>query len=435
MVKTLKTQLMEQPAFREAKPILDRLTAAGFEAYFVGGSIRDALLGQVINDVDIATSAYPSEVQAIFPKHFDVGLEHGTVMALVDGETYEITTFRTESTYQDYRRPDHVTFVRQLADDLLRRDFTINALAMDATGTVYDYFTGLEDLKAKTIRAVGTATERFHEDALRMMRAVRFASQLDFAIDPDTTAALQSNAPLLEKIAVERIRVEMEKLWIGTNWQRGLNIMMTTDLYRYCPLLNQQQQSLMDMLHLLSGAVRFPHAELAWAVLLWMSEQHTSSALSPATLAGEWKLSNKQKQMIDTWLEALNLRVVGPWEALGVYAVGIEATEQIENWIKQQQAAGDILAQQYTPADLEALEAVWAQLAIHSPKDLAIHGGDIIQTFHPEEKPQIGEMLRSAEEAVVIGMVSNDKEAILSYLANQYQYNYLLNNKRTTNKP
>src|SRR5699024_8631518 len=124
----------------KARPIINKLEQAGFEAYFVGGSVRDILLHQKIHDVDIATSAFPAEVKAIFPKTIDIGIEHGTVLVLSEGEQYEITTFRTESTYQDFRRPDDVQFVRSLEEDLKRRDFTINALALNKKGTVIDLF-------------------------------------------------------------------------------------------------------------------------------------------------------------------------------------------------------------------------------------------------------------------------------------------------------
>ena len=161
------------PIFEPARPVLQKIEDAGFEAYFVGGCVRDTILGDSIHDIDIATSAYPSEIKAIFNRTVDTGIEHGTVMILDHGTGYETTTFRTESGYQDYRRPDKVTFVRSLSEDLKRRDFTINALALKENGEVIDLFNGLDDLKHHLIKAVGDPNERFHEDALRMMRAVR----------------------------------------------------------------------------------------------------------------------------------------------------------------------------------------------------------------------------------------------------------------------
>ncbi len=196
--------------FVAAQPVLQRLEAAGFEAYFVGGAVRDMLLQKPIHDVDIASAAFPEEVKKQFDKTVDTGIQHGTVMVLDHGLGYEITTFRTESTYTDFRRPDTVTFVRSLSEDLQRRDFTINALAMTYDGEIVDLFEGLADLSAGVIRAVGEAEVRFTEDALRMMRALRFSAQLGFQIAPDTRAALQRLAPNLAKIAVERIRVEFE---------------------------------------------------------------------------------------------------------------------------------------------------------------------------------------------------------------------------------
>ncbi len=170
---------------------------------------------QNIHDVDIATSAFPEEIKQLFPKTIDIGIEHGTVLALVDDEQYEITTFRTESTYQDYRRPDSVEFVRSLEEDLKRRDFTINAFALKEDGQIIDLFDGLSDLENQVLRAVGNPHERFHEDALRMMRGLRFVSQLGFELEAETALAIQENHHLLEKISVERINVEFVKMLLG----------------------------------------------------------------------------------------------------------------------------------------------------------------------------------------------------------------------------
>lgn len=201
--------------FKKALPVLNKLIDAGYEAYFVGGSVRDRILDLDVNDVDIATSAQPLEIKKIFKRTVDVGIEHGTIMVLVGDESYEITTFRTESTYRDFRRPDSVTFVRSLEEDLKRRDFTMNAIALDNKGNIMDPFHGMADIDKGIIRAVGNPHERFKEDALRMMRAVRFSAQLDFQIESETMVSIRENAPLLEKIAVERIQIEFEKLLIG----------------------------------------------------------------------------------------------------------------------------------------------------------------------------------------------------------------------------
>ena len=190
--------------FQTAIPVIKKLEDAGYEAYFVGGSVRDFLLKRMINDVDIATSATPDEVKKIFPKTVDIGIEHGTVLVLVNNGAYEITTFRTESEYEDYRRPKEVTFIRNLKDDLQRRDFTMNAIAMDKNRKLIDPFNGHLAIQNKIIQTVGSPSDRFQEDALRMMRAVRFVSQLSFQIEAGTVTALASLVHLLDKIAVER---------------------------------------------------------------------------------------------------------------------------------------------------------------------------------------------------------------------------------------
>src|SRR3954463_7544519 len=160
---------MNEP-FLSAIPIIKQLETSGFQAYFVGGSVRDYLLNRSICDVDIATSATPNEVKEIFSRTVDIGIEHGTVLVLFEDKSYEITTFRTEGEYQDYRRPKEVSFIRNLNDDLKRRDFTMNAIAMDLNGKIIDPYNGAAAIQNKVIETVGSANERFQEDALRIMR-------------------------------------------------------------------------------------------------------------------------------------------------------------------------------------------------------------------------------------------------------------------------
>ena len=193
---------LTDPLFQEAIPVLGQIESHGYEAYFVGGCVRDTLLNKKINDIDIASSARPEEVEGMFPITFDVGKEHGTIVVVVDKAPYEITTFRTEGDYTDFRRPDEVNFVRNLREDTLRRDFTINAMAFDRQGKLYDYHGGVKDLNDHLIRCVGNAQERFLEDALRMMRAIRFASQLDFEIEEKSFKAIQTLKANLQYISV-----------------------------------------------------------------------------------------------------------------------------------------------------------------------------------------------------------------------------------------
>lgn len=204
--------------------ILKRLNEANFEAYFVGGSLRDAVLELPINDVDITTSATPDEIIETFSDYqvLPIGIEHGTVAIIMNGEQIEITTFRHDGEYSDGRRPDKVTFTTSLEDDLQRRDFTINALAYSSEGLI-DLVNGIDDIDDKLIRAVGNPRERFQEDPLRIMRGLRFASKLNFEIEEETERAIFENKHLLKNISKERLQSEFNGLLLGENSKEVLN--------------------------------------------------------------------------------------------------------------------------------------------------------------------------------------------------------------------
>ncbi len=195
-----------------AKKILDIIHEAGFEAYVVGGCVRDAILGREPGDWDITTNAAPMEVKKLFRRTIDTGIEHGTVTVMLGKEGYEVTTYRIDGKYEDGRHPSSVTFTRSLVEDMKRRDFTINAMAYNDEEGLIDRFGGEKDLEEHIIRCVGEPRERFSEDALRIMRAVRFSAQLGFGIEEKTREAIKELAPTLEKISAERIQVELVKL-------------------------------------------------------------------------------------------------------------------------------------------------------------------------------------------------------------------------------
>ncbi len=192
--------------------IIDTLTAAGYEAYAVGGCVRDSYMGRVPNDWDITTSATPEETKRLFTRTIDTGIRHGTVTVMQDREGFEVTTYRIDGEYEDGRHPKEVTFTASLAEDLRRRDFTINAMAYNEQEGLIDLFGGIRDIGRGVIRCVGDAKERFTEDALRMLRAVRFSAQLGYRIDEDTKAAISLLAENLKRISAERIQVELVKL-------------------------------------------------------------------------------------------------------------------------------------------------------------------------------------------------------------------------------
>ena len=197
------------------RKIIAAFEGAGYEACAVGGCVRDALLGREPQDWDIATSARPEETKALFRRTVDTGIKHGTVTVLLGSDAYEVTTYRVDGAYEDGRHPKSVTFTPSLREDLARRDFTINAMAYSDSLGLVDLFGGMDDLRAGVIRCVGVPEERFGEDALRILRALRFSAQLGFTIDPATEAAVVRLAPTLEKISAERIREEMTKLLVS----------------------------------------------------------------------------------------------------------------------------------------------------------------------------------------------------------------------------
>lgn len=201
----------------KVKYIIETLQHHGYEAYAVGGCVRDSVLGRIPDDWDITTSATPLETKAIFHRTFDTGIEHGTITVLLDKDAFEVTTYRVDGEYEDSRHPKQVSFTRSLKEDLLRRDFTINAMAYNDTDGLVDIFGGLSDIERKIVRCVGNATDRFMEDALRIMRAVRFAAQLGFDIEEETREGIRRLAPNLANISAERIQVELVKMMISKN--------------------------------------------------------------------------------------------------------------------------------------------------------------------------------------------------------------------------
>jgi len=201
----------------KVKYIIETIQAAGFEAYAVGGCVRDSILGRVPDDWDITTSAEPSQVKELFRRTIDTGLQHGTVTVMLDKEGFEVTTYRIDGKYEDGRHPTEVTFTACLEEDLKRRDFTINAMAYNEQDGLVDIFGGMEDIEKKIIRCVGDPEARFGEDALRIMRAVRFSAQLGYEIEEKTKRAIIKLAPTLKQISAERIQVELMKLLVSPN--------------------------------------------------------------------------------------------------------------------------------------------------------------------------------------------------------------------------
>ncbi|MFC6314923.1 CCA tRNA nucleotidyltransferase [Lapidilactobacillus achengensis] len=390
------------PEFQQALPILQQIEANGYEAYFVGGSVRDFLLGKAIADVDIATSAFPAEIKAIFPVTIDTGIKHGTVTVLVDHVGYELTTFRTESGYQDFRRPDQVTFVRSLAQDLQRRDFTINALAVRHDGLVIDHFAGLADLRAKQIRAVGAAEARFHEDALRMMRAVRFSSQLGFTIVPETYQSLIDNRALLDKIAVERIHTEFIKMMLSPNWQVGWASFLQTGLVAHVPFFKDQALTMPTFAQRATSALQDEAA--VWTML---ADVAALSDQQLTVMLRQWKTANQV-------IAASRASLAFSRKLQAGQAISAADLYQLDDQVLPRLAT--VGANLGWTVDFADLEQRYQALPIHDAHELAVDGGLLMARLGLTPGPQLGRALKSAEQAVVSGAVINEPETLIVWL-------------------
>ena len=387
------------PIFTVAFPVLKQLEQAGYEAYFVGGSIRDLILNRPIHDIDIATSAYPEEVKRLFPKTIDTGIKHGTVTVLNDGASYEITTFRTESGYQDFRRPDHVTFVQNLAEDLKRRDFTINALAMNRAGEVIDLFNGLGDLQKHLIKAVGDPMKRFHEDALRMMRAVRFMSQLNFDIESQTKEAVSDLHQLLSKISVERIRDEFVKMGTGINSRDAFKIFLQTKLSESVPDFAGKS----DLLAIYPKLKFNPSMETSlWSIIIILLKISDDQI---ARFMRDWKNSNAMTEKVRKIVTLFDLISEKSPSDLELFNAGKDV---LLNTID----VAHILGQ---PINSEALVDRYTALPIKSMSELAVDGQFLIANGI-KPGPKLGQILNQIKQKVIAGELNNSEDDIQDYL-------------------
>ncbi|OES44506.1 CCA tRNA nucleotidyltransferase [Domibacillus iocasae] len=391
--------MIDHPFFRQALPIVERLEASGYEAYFVGGAVRDLFLSRPIHDVDIATSATPSEVKSLFTHTVDVGIDHGTILVLHNGTGFEVTTFRIESEYSDFRRPDHVEFVRSLYEDLKRRDFTMNAMAMNKAGKWIDPFHGKDDMQKGIVRTVGRAAERFSEDALRMMRAARFVSQLSFNLDKETKKAMEEHAPLLGHIAVERKLNEIDKLLAGRDRRRALWALIETNLYRFLPGLREQKEAFIRLAKLPLEPLT---VEQVWVVMAYLCANHDA-----APFLKDWRLPQKRiKRIVQSIRTLKQLKAEGASDWL-LFQSGLQSA------VDAAIAAAVLSGQE---VDLKEVTSRFESLPIKSRHDLAITGKELMEWADKPRGVWIKEVLERTEKAVIAGDVRNDRMEIERWL-------------------
>lgn len=389
--------------FLTAVPVLKALENAGFIAYFVGGSVRDYILHKSIHDVDIATSATPKEIKKIFSKTVDIGIEHGTILVLYKNASYEITTFRTEEEYVDFRRPKGVAFIRSLNEDLKRRDFTMNAIAMDINGRLIDPFKGQLAISEKRIETVGKAEDRFQEDALRMMRAVRFMSQLSFKIENKTVEALSNLSHLLENIAVERKRAEFEKLLTGSDRRKALRMMIDANMFLYLPGLREQKDSIEK---LLSYDCENLNVNEMWSLIIYCLGYKGKLI---ENFLREWKLPIKQIKEIQHILHYLYQRLEKEWGKYDLYLAKKEAIYSVEtifNTLKDRKDHGSI----------DMFMNMYHLLPMKHRSEMDVTGRDLMDWFTKLGGPWVNEMIIAIEQAILERKVENKKTEIKEWL-------------------
>ena len=395
----MKIELTSQ--FLDLVPVLEKLQSLGYQAYFVGGAVRDLLIDKPIHDIDITTNATPTQIKKAF-KHIEnySGEKHGTVLAFLDdkSEPIEITTFRIDGDYLDGRHPENVSFTNDLKEDLARRDFTINSLALNKEGEVIDFFDGLSDLDRKTIKAVGNPDKRFEEDGLRMIRAIRFAAQLDFVIEKSTLESIKKNKELLTNISIERNRDEIEKLMLADNANSGLQLIEDTKIHQYLPSSDghyrYENQLKLNPINKIQ----------AWFIFrsFWNIENLEKKS---SFLKNDWKIDNDTSRAIrnideniplnsdsDDELKIKIFNLAGYFDDL--IAVGLSLT-----FINVEQAT------QY--------KKIKDDLKINSAKELKITGTDLVKQKIATAGPKLGKILKQLLEEVVLNKIENNSTSLL----------------------
>jgi tRNA nucleotidyltransferase (CCA-adding enzyme) len=405
--------------------IIETLNNHQYEAYWVGGFVRDRLLGRETQDIDIATSAKPEQVMSLFERCKPTGLQHGTVLVIVDGTPFEVTTFREESGYDNYRRPNEVTFIQDIQGDLSRRDFTINAMAIDRSGTIIDPYGGQDDLHQRILRCVGDAQIRFGEDALRMMRCIRFAAEYDLFIDESTWDALLKQAHLLSHIAMERIRVELERIVGGNNCGRGLHLFVESGLFRHFKspvdinfeLLAQFEQK--ELTEWLSRLERLDTRFALLLLLLSVSSERALATLRVLTFANQSFTAISELLSFHEWFVS---EIESPSKRsdlaliikLGTLKFGIEVSRQwilmvieIKEWIREQSPYKSEWQQVVSFGERWMLE-----LSVVCLQDLKITGSDVVKAGCVPG-PRIGQVLNMLLEQTALGLIDNDKKQLV----------------------
>ncbi|WNR42416.1 CCA tRNA nucleotidyltransferase [Paenibacillus roseipurpureus] len=410
-----------------AEAVLAKLTEAGYEAYLVGGCVRDAVLHKPIKDIDIATSARPEQVIQIFPRTVPTGLQHGTVTVLMPEGTYEVTTFRKEEAYEGFRRPAAVAYISDLNEDLKRRDFTMNAMAMALNGEVLDPFGGQADLVAGILRCVGNAEERFGEDALRMLRCIRFASTYGLEIESSTWQALLSHAHLLRHIAMERVRSELQRMVEGPAPARAVRLLLASGLLAHLktqlPLPFEAWLAWDDALDAVSA---LEHQHDRWAMLITLLEVPADTVRAALQALTFSRADGTAVAGVLALREAVAAQAEAPdpaplervWK-LGAVRRGEAAARALLRLLRElpqeTEKRGELarFLQTVAPALVRRGETWLKEVPCFSLKELAISGQDVAEALGRQPGPWMGVLLQELLERAALGEIPNEREALI----------------------
>ncbi len=389
---------------KEVETVLNILKTNGFEAYIVGGCVRDSIMGKAPSDWDVATSAKPEEILLCFNKHrtIETGIKHGTVTVVINKLQIEITTYRIDGEYSDNRRPDDVLFTDNIGFDLRRRDFTINALAYNKNGII-DLFGGIDDIKNKIIKCVGVPDERFNEDGLRILRALRFASVLNFDIEANTSDSIYRNKSLLTNISMERINIEFNKLLTGSNFQ---NILLEYKEIIEVFLPEIKELSKEELKYRLNAMKQLNSLILRLAVLLYKID-------SPDKILMNFKYDNKTVKTVKILTENIDEKIDPNPVSIKKLLHKINYVN-LNNLIKIKKALFDFEYDDLTKSETIMNEII-ATNQCYSLKTLAINGQDLIDEGMPKGK-NIGIILNKILNEVIEGNLENEKNCLLNYI-------------------
>ena len=429
----------------KVQQIIKTLQSHGYEAYAVGGCVRDSLLGRTPGDWDITTSALPEETKALFDKTFDTGIEHGTITVLMGKEGFEVTTYRIDGKYEDSRHPSEVTFTRCLSEDLLRRDFTINAMAYNDEDGIVDLFDGMADLEKKVIRCVGNAEARFGEDALRIMRAVRFSAQLGFEIEEQTQAAIRKLAFSLKNISAERIQVELINLLTSPHpeqirlaYELGITEVMLPEFDRMMETAQETPHHCHNVgEHTIAALQHCPSDKILRLTMLFHDmgkpEKKTMDENGIAHFKGHavvseaiakeimhrLKFDNDTLRKVTKLVYYHDLRMPATPRNVrrAMNRIGTELFPYYLNVRRADTLAQSMFRREEKLENIQEIENIYLQIMelqeCVSLKDLAVKGGDLL-AVGVERGPQIGETLNKLLELVLEEPEKNQKELLLA---------------------